>query len=179
MLSCGVRAFLSGYNHLFQSLFLPVTLSLLANIGSLVGLAATLWTAWSAYRSKRYYLLVGRVPEQIDDLQDSTSELIDANNSPEADRRDQLRALKNVRIALESIADNIGWKHSSQSLDLLARNTGWVRRSEFLDLKSKIEKAERKESLDSNTLDNIWAEAEALARKAREIVRNSKFTRGS
>jgi len=140
-----------------------VSLSLLANLGSLVGLAATLWTAWSAYRSKRYYLLVGRVPDQIEDLQNSTSELVDVNNDPEAKRRDRLRALKEVRIALESIARNIGWRH----------------RSEFLDLKARITKIEKEEPLDPDILDDVWAEAEALAGKAEEIVRDSKFARGS
>ena len=140
-----------------------MSLSFLANLGSLVGLAATLWTAWSAYRSKRYYLLVGRVPDQIEDLQASTSELVDINNDPEAERRDRLRALKEVRIALESIARNIGWRH----------------KSEFLDLKARITNIEQQEPLDPDTLDDVWAEAEALAGKAEEIVRDSKFARGS
>lgn len=128
-----------------------------------MGLAATLWTAWSAYTSKRYYLLVGRVPDQIEDLQNRTSELVDVNNDPEAERRDRLRALKKVRIALESIARNIGWRH----------------KSEFLDLKARITKIEKEEPLDPDTLDDVWAEAEALAGKAEEIVRDSKFARGS
>lgn len=153
-------------------------LSLLANIGSLVGLGATLWAAWSAYRSKRYYLIVGRVPEQIEELQDSTSELVEANNDPDADRKDRLRALKHVRIALESIARNIGWTHG-KSLDLIARNVSWVHRSEFLDLKSRIRRIEQQDVLDSETLEDVWAEAEALARKTQEIVRDSKFVRGS
>jgi hypothetical protein len=143
--------------------FYLVSLSFFANLGSLVGLAATLWTAWSAYRSKRYYLLVGRVPDQIEDLQNSTSEPVDVNNDPEAERRDRLRALKEVRIALESIARNIGWRH----------------KSEFLNLKARITKIEEEEPLDPDTLDDFWAEAEALAGKAEEIVRDSKFARGS
>jgi hypothetical protein len=101
------------------------------------------------------------------------------NNNPDADRKDRLRALKDVRIALESIASNIGWKHRSQFLDLLARNVGWMRRSEFLNLKSRIQSIEQKPTLDPETLDDVWAEAEALAGKAREIVRDSKFSRGS
>jgi predicted nuclease with TOPRIM domain len=103
------------------------------------------------------------VPEKIQDLQDSTTKLVEANNDPKADRKDKLRALKHVRIALESIARNIGWKHKAG----------------FQNLKNRIERVENQDSLDANTLDDIWAEAEALARKAREVVRDSKFARGS
>jgi hypothetical protein len=138
-------------------------LSFLANLGSLVGLAATLWTAWSAYRSKRYYLLVGRVPDHIESLRASTSDLVNAINDPDAERRDRLRALKGVRIALESIARNIGRTY----------------RSEFLDLKAKIKDIETEEPLDPRILEHIWAEAEALADRAKEVVRDSKFARGS
>lgn len=86
-----------------------------------------------------------------------------AVDSPEAERRDRLRALKEVRIALESIARNIGWRY----------------KSEFLDLKDRITKIEKEEPLDPDTLDEVWAEAEALAGKAEEIVRDPKFARGS
>jgi uncharacterized coiled-coil DUF342 family protein len=122
---------------------------------------------------------VGRVPQQIDHLQNSTSELVNAYNAPNADRQELLRALKQVRTALESIARNIGWKYGSKLLDLIARNISWVRRSKFLDLKSRIEKIEQNESLDPEALDDIWAEAEALATKADEIVKDAKFARGS
>lgn len=156
-----------------------MSLSFWANIGSIAGFLATLWTAWSAYRSKRYYLLVGRVPEQIEELQNRTSELAEVNNNPDATRTDRLRAIKHVRVSLESIARNIGWKHTSWILDLLARSTGWISRSDFADLKSKIKKIEQEDSLDPVTLDDIWAESEALAEKAHNIVRDSKFVRGS
>jgi hypothetical protein len=142
--------------------FFTVSLSFWADLGSLVGLAATLWTAWSAYRSKRYYLLVGRVSEQIEKLQASTSALIE-HNDPSADRKDRLRALKGIRVALESIARHVGRQH----------------RDEFRALEAKIQKIEQEEFLDSDELDEIWAEAEVLATKADALVRDAKFTRGS
>lgn len=75
------------------------TLSFLANLGSLVGLAATLWATWHAYQSKAYYLLIGRVPENINVLRESASELAAANRNPPSERRERL-------VALESIARN-------------------------------------------------------------------------
>lgn len=132
-----------------------------ANLGSLVGLGATLWTAWSAYRSRRYYLLVGRVPEHVEALRAGTRDLAIANGDPDAERRDQLIALKNTRVALESIARNIGRKHKRG----------------FITLRDRIEAVEQNDPLDPNELDNIWAEAEALANKAQEIVRDEKFAR--
>lgn len=136
------------------------TLSFWANLGSLVGLSATLWTAWSAYRSKKYYLLVGRVPEHVEALRIGTRDLAVANGDPDAERRDQLMALKNTRVALESIARHIGRKH----------------KREFTYLRNRIETVEQNDPLDPNELDNIWAEGEALANKAEEIVRDEKFT---
>lgn len=156
-----------------------MSLSFWANIGSIAGFLATLLTWFWAYRSRRYYLLVGRVPEQIDELQKRTSELAEVNNNPDATRKDRLRALKHVRVSLESIARNIGWKHASRIRDRLARSTGWISRSEFADLKSKIKKIEQEDTLEPETLDDIWAESEALAEKAHNIVRDSKFVRGS
>lgn len=138
-------------------------LAFLANLGSLVGLAATLWAAWRAYRSKRYYLLVGRVPENIDALRTSASELAAANRNPSSERRERLIALKNMRVALESIARNIGRKH----------------RGEFEELHRWIKKIEQNASLNPDELDDVWAEGEALASKAEEIVSDHKFARGS
>lgn len=137
-------------------------LSLLANIGSIAGFVATLVTWWSAQRSKQYYLLVGRVPEQIEELQDRIIELANAID-PDVNRQDRLRALKAVRIAVESIARNIGRRH----------------RDEFLALKDTIRKIEKEKPLDEGALYDIWTEAHALAIKARNVVEDSKFTRGS
>ena len=105
---------------------------------------------------------MGRVPEQIESLRASTSALVEHSDS-DSDRKQQLRALKGVRVALESIARHIGRRH----------------RDEFTDLKREIQKIEREESLDSAMLDEIWAEAEVLAVKAEQIVKNAKFKRGS
>lgn len=139
------------------------TLSFFANLGSLVGLAATLWTAWSAYRSKRYYLLVGRVPEQIRALRESTNRLATANNAPDRSRSTVLAALKHTRVAIESIRRNIGWKY----------------RSDYSNLASKIRRVERSGTIDPRVVDDIWAEAEALSNQAESIVQDRKFIRGS
>lgn len=135
------------------------TLSFWANLGSLVGLGATLWTAWSAYRSKRYYLLVGRVPEHVEGLRAGIRNLAVANSDPDAERRERLIALKMIRVALESVARNIGRRH----------------RGEFDSLKKRIGQIEQSDPLNPEKLDDIWAESQALASKAEEIVKDEKF----
>lgn len=137
------------------------TLSFLANLGSLVGLAATLWAAWKAYQSKRYYLLVGRVPDGVKALRENTSKLAVANSSLTPKRKEILLALKGMRVALESIARNIGRRN----------------REEFSELKRRIKQIEQQSSLNPEELDEIYAEGEALAAKATEIVRDRKFSR--
>lgn len=140
-----------------------VSLSFFANLGSLVGLAATLWTAWSAYRSKQYYLLVGRVPEHIDALRKSTNRLALSNNARTRDRSEILNALKQVREAAESIR----------------RNVGWSNREDFGNLVDRIRQLEKAKSFAPNVIDEIWTEGNALADRAESIVQDRKFTRGS
>lgn len=148
---------------LFSTLIASVNLSFLANLGSLAGLAATMWTAWSAYRSKRYYLLVGRVPDHIEDLRRSTNRLAVKNNALARDRGEILSALKHVREATESIR----------------RNVSWTERGDFGSLVNQIRQIEQSNTLDANTIDEIWAEGEALANRAEALVQDRKFTRSS
>jgi len=82
-----------------------------------------------------------------------------ANSDPDAERRERLIALKMVRVALESIARNIGRKH----------------RGTFNDLKKRIGQIEQSGPLNPEQLDDIWAESQALASKAEEIVKDEKF----
>jgi hypothetical protein len=137
------------------------TLAFFANIGSLVGLAATLWTAWRAYQSKRYYLLVGRVPEQLEVLRAHAGDLARANLDPRRPRSDVLNALKQVRVTLESIADNLG------------RNE----RKAFARLARRIRQVEQADSLDADTVSRVWAESQALASRIDETIQNRKFAR--
>jgi len=141
----------------------PMQLSFWTNLGSLVGLAATLWTAWSPYRSKRYYLLVGRVPEYIERLRESTERLAVSNNAANRDRSEILQALKHVRESVESIR----------------RNMSWRKRSDFESLTNQIRQIENADSLDPNVIDEVWTEAQALANRADDIVQDRKFTQGS
>lgn len=83
-----------------------------------------------------------------------------ANSDPDAERRERLIALKMIRVALESIARNIGRKHSRA----------------FNDLKERIGQIEQNDPLNPEELDDIWAESQALASKAVEIVKDEKFT---
>lgn len=138
-----------------------MSLSFFANLGSLVGLAATLWTAWSAYRTKRYYLLVGRVPDHIEALRRSTNNLAVANNAPNRERSEILSALKQVRVATESIRRNIFWKD----------------RGDFRNLANRIRQIEQSDSFDSNAIDEIWVEGEALSNRTEAIVQYRKLTR--
>lgn len=140
-----------------------MSLSFWANIGSIAGFLATLLTWIWAYRSRRYYLLVGRVPDHIERLRKSTNRLAISNNTPVRDRAEILRALKQVREATESIR----------------RNVSWTERGNFGNLVNQIRQVERANSIDPNAIDEIWAEGEALANRAEALVQDRKFTRGS
>jgi hypothetical protein len=158
-----VRAFLLAA---FQSIPSPlptVSLSFWANVGSIAGFLATLLTWFWAYRSRRYYLLVGRVPEYIERLRESTERLAVSNNAANRDRSEILRALKRVRESVESIR----------------RNMSWRKRSDFESLTNQIRQIENADSLDPNVIDEVWTEAQALANRADDIVQDRKFTQGS
>jgi hypothetical protein len=165
LLSGKVRAFLCAETSFssVQGRTGPLTLSLLANIGSIAGCLATFVTWWIAYRSRRYYLLVGRVPDHIERLRRSTSQLAVSNNKPTRDRSEILHALKQVREATESIRQNVSW----------------TRRGDFGDLVNRIRRIENSSTFDPNTVDEVWAEGEALAERAEALVQDRKFTRGS
>jgi folylpolyglutamate synthase/dihydropteroate synthase len=140
-----------------------VSLSFWANVGSIAGFLATLLTWFWAYRSRRYYLLVGRVPEYIERLRESTERLAVSNNAANRDRSEILRALKRVRESVESIR----------------RNMSWRKRSDFESLTNQIRQIENADSLDPNVIDEVWTEAQALANRADDIVQDRKFTQGS
>jgi hypothetical protein len=134
------------------------TLAFFANLGSLVGLVATRWTAWQAYQSKKYYQLVGRVPDGIRMLEEGTSRLYTAD-----DEQEQRLALGQVRVGLESIARNIG-KNDSEDSDALA---------------GQIRQIEQSGSYSDSEADDVYIEAQTLASQAETVVSDSKFLRAS
>lgn len=134
-------------------------------MGSLVGLAATLWTAWSAYRSKRYYLLVGRVPELIGDLVALNRALAKAiaEGGSDAELRQQaLPVLKQMRVTLESIGGKLG-RRQGRDFRALARR---IRQMEDV-----------RDLNDPARLDVLWAESVALVAQAGQLVNDAKFAR--
>ena len=134
-------------------------LSFLANLGSLAGLFFTVWAAWKAYQSKKYYLLVGRVPENIAALREATTHLTQALEITE--RSELLVALGEMRVASESIARNI------------SKND----RQEFETLVDLIKEIEQRGELDLDELGDLWTIGETLALKAEELVNDAKFSR--
>lgn len=158
-----MRAFLLATLQSNPSFLPTVSLSFWANIGSIAGFLATLLTWFWAYRSRRYYLLVGRVPDHIERLRQSTNRLAILNSAPDQDRGEILLALKQVREATESIR----------------RNVSWTERRDFGNFVNQIRRIERANSFDPNVIDEIWAEGEALANRAEALVQDRKFARGS
>ena len=158
-----MRAFLLAAFQSNPSSLPTVSLSFWANIGSIAGFLATLLTWFWAYKSRRYYLLVGRVPDHIERLRQGTNRLAVSNNARDRDRGDILRALKLVREATESIR----------------RNVSWTERRDFANLLNQIRRLEGVNSFDPTVIDEIWAEGEALADRADALVQDGKFTRGS
>jgi uncharacterized protein YciI len=163
LLSRRVRAFLLAAFQNDPSSLPTVSLSFWANVGSIAGFLAKLLTWFWAHRSRRYYLLVGRVPNHIERLRQSTNRPAILNSGPDLDRSEILRALKQVREAAESIR----------------RNVSWTERRDFANLVNQIRRIERANSLDPTVIDEIWAEGEALADRADALVQDRKFTRGS
>ena len=55
----------------------------------------------------------------------------------------------------------------------------WRKRSDFESLTNQIRQIENAVSLDPNVIDEVWTEAQALANRAEDIVRDREFTQGS
>jgi lambda repressor-like predicted transcriptional regulator len=139
------------------------TLAFFANIGSLVGLAATLWAFLRTWRFRRRYAIVVRVPDQAETLRRRATRLLEVNNAADRNPADVASALKEVRVALESIARNLGSSH----------------RADFDALERRIRQIETARAFgDVEALDEVWAESKALASKADAIVDDQKLLKG-
>ena len=138
------------------------TLAFLADLGSVIGFAFTCWAAWSAYRSKQYYMLLGRVPDGIRNLSSASRAFASAVGEQPLVRGDVMVALAEMRTAAESIARNIGKNHQ--------RN--------FIAFAQHVRRLEARNEFDSDELEDLWATSKGLIASASSIVEDTKFTRG-
>ena len=106
-------------------------LALLANFGSLVGFALTLYVYYRVRKLREHYALIGRVPADADRLKRMASELAGLNYA-EVSRQELLGTLGEMKAALESIARNIGSHYSPDYLNCVIRLTALRERGNWM-----------------------------------------------
>ena len=132
-------------------------LALLANVGSLVGFALTLYVYARVRKLREHYALIGRVPADAERLSLLASELFELNYA-KATRQELLKPLGEMKAALESIARNIGGEHAQS----------------YAELRDQIDSVLREAEPDSKKLDDIYERAVHLTRRAFDVIEDRK-----
>ena len=132
-------------------------LALLANLGSLVGFALTLYVYHRVRKLREHYALIGRVPVAAEQLRLLASALR-RQVRVGAERPEVLKTLSEAKAALESIARNIGGEHGRA----------------YVKLRDQIDNTLRERELDREKLYRIYGGLTLLAKRAIDVVEDRK-----